>query len=57
MLRELRPRAGHSPVRALYARVEDRFLVVAIGPDAMVDLLGFRRAVANGLRRLGVDER
>ncbi|MBU6244347.1 MAG: type II toxin-antitoxin system RelE/ParE family toxin [Actinomycetales bacterium] len=33
-LRELRPRAGRSPWRALYQRVEDVFVIAAIGPEA-----------------------
>ena len=31
-LRELRPRAGRSPWRALYRRVSDVFVLAAVGP-------------------------
>lgn len=51
-LRELRPRAGRSPLRALYARVADEFVIAAVGPEAQVDSRGFRRAVAHALTRL-----
>lgn len=51
-LRELRPRAGRSRWRAFYRRVGDHFLIAAIGPEASVDPLGFRRAVAIALDRL-----
>lgn len=33
-LRELRPRAGRSPWRAMYQRVGDVFVIAAIGPEA-----------------------
>jgi hypothetical protein len=51
-LRELRPRAGRSRVRALYGRVGDTFVVVAVGPEAQVDHRGFVRAVRVGIQRL-----
>lgn len=51
-LRELRPRSGRSPWRALFARVEDAFVVVAVGPEAQVNRRGFDRAVAVAIRRL-----
>lgn len=51
-LRELRPRAGRSPWRTLYARVGDEFVIAAIGPEAQVDPRGFRRAVQRALVRL-----
>ena len=41
-LRELRPRAGRSRMRALYGRVD----------DAQVDHRGFDRAVRAGVQRL-----
>lgn len=50
-LRELRPRAGRSPWRALYRRFGDEFVVGAIAPEAMVDRRGFDRAVAACLSR------
>jgi hypothetical protein len=36
-LRELRPRGGRSPWRALYRQVGDEFVVAAIAPEAAVD--------------------
>jgi hypothetical protein len=40
---ELRPGGGKVIVRPLYARVDERqFVVLAIGPDAVVDASGFR---------------
>lgn len=51
-LRELRPRGGRSRWRAFYCRVESRFVVAAIGPEAAVNPSGLRRAVANALTRL-----
>ncbi|SRR6266540_4108301 len=51
-VRELRPRGGRSPWRALYRRVKDTMVVAAIGPEAEVDRRGFDRAVANAERRL-----
>jgi hypothetical protein len=51
-LRELRPRAGSSSVRALYRRVGTRLVVAAIGPEAQADARGFRRAVDAALVRL-----
>jgi hypothetical protein len=45
-LRELRPGGGKVTVRPLYARVDEReFVILAIGPDAVVDASGFRSAV------------
>jgi hypothetical protein len=56
-LRELRPRAGWSRIRPLYGRVGDGFVVLAIGPEAMVDRRGFDRAVYAARQRLAeVDE-
>lgn len=51
-LRELRPRAGRSPWRALYTRVRREFVISAIGPEAQVDRQGFRKAVRKALARL-----
>lgn len=51
-LRELRPRAGRSVVRPLYARDGDRFIVGAIAPEAEVDARGFRRAIASAHERI-----
>ncbi len=52
LLRELRPRAGRSPYRALYRRIGDTFVVAAVGPEAMTDPRGFDRAVRLALIRL-----
>ncbi len=51
-LRELRPRAGRSPWRAFYARVRDRMVIGAVGPEAQVDPRGFRRATALAEERI-----
>lgn len=51
-LRELRPRGGRSPHRALYRRAGDIFLIAAISPEAMADPRGFARSVASALKRL-----
>lgn len=56
-LRELRPRAGRSRVRPLYARVGGACVILAVGPEALVDRPGFVRAVrAAQRRRSEVDE-
>jgi hypothetical protein len=51
-LRELRPRGGRSPWRALYERRGGAFVVAAIAPEAEVDSRGFDRAVRLARRRL-----
>jgi hypothetical protein len=51
-LRELRPRAGRSPWRGLYACSGDRFVILAVCPEAQVDGRGFDRAVGQAGRRL-----
>jgi hypothetical protein len=51
-LRELRPRGGRSPWRALYRQVGDVLVVAAIGPEALVDPKGFQRAIREAERRL-----
>jgi hypothetical protein len=51
-LRELRPRRGRSPWRALYRRVGDAVVVLAVAPEAERDRRGFGRAVAEAERRL-----
>jgi hypothetical protein len=43
-LRELRPRGGNSPWRALYRRIGDRMWVAAIAPEAVKDRRGFEHA-------------
>jgi hypothetical protein len=51
-VRELRPRAGRSSLRAFYQRVGNQFVVAAIGPEAESDQRRFDRAVARAVRRL-----
>ena len=51
-LRELRPRAGRSPWRALYRRVDDAFVVAAIGPEAQEDHRRFEKAARLAMARL-----
>lgn len=51
-VRELRPRAGRSRWRPLYARVKNTFVILAVGPEAQIDKRGFGRAVAAAEERL-----
>jgi hypothetical protein len=51
-LRELRPRGGRSPWRALYRQVGDEFVVAAVGPEAEVDPRGFAAACRRAEARL-----
>jgi hypothetical protein len=51
-IRELRPRAGRSPWRALYRRVADTMVILAVGPEAKHDRHGFDRAVRLAEERL-----
>lgn len=51
-LRELRPRAGRSPWRPLYARVSGTFVIAAISPEAESDPRGFKRACQQATERL-----
>jgi hypothetical protein len=51
-LRELRPRGGRSPWRALYKRSQDTFRIAAIAPDAEVNQRRFNQAVRAAHRRL-----
>ena len=51
-LRELRPRGGRSPWRALYERRGGAFVIAAVAPEAAVDPRGFHRAVRLARRRL-----
>jgi hypothetical protein len=56
-LRELRPRSGRSPWRALYRRLAtDTFVLAAIGPEAQVDHRRFERAVRMATARLSTVE-
>jgi len=50
-VRELRPRGGRSPWRALYRRMGDRMVVLAISPEAQVNRRGFDRAVRKAEER------
>lgn len=54
-LRELRPRAGSSPWRALYSRVGDAFIIWAIAPEAKHDRRGFRAAIDRAESRREAD--
>ena len=51
-LRELRPRGGRSPWRAIYRRVGRLMVVLAIAPEAQRDKAGFDRAVRTAEDRL-----
>jgi hypothetical protein len=51
-LRELRPRGGRSPWRALYRQVGDEFVVAAVGPKTEVNPRGFVAACHRAEARL-----
>lgn len=51
-LRELRPRSGRSPTRALYRQFGSVFVIGAYGPEAQHDPRGFARACKAAERRL-----
>ena len=51
-LRELRPRAGRSPWRAMYRRVGEVFVIAAVGPEAQSDQRGFDSAAHQAGARL-----
>lgn len=51
-IRELRPRSGRSPWRALYRRVGGVMVILAVGPEAEHDQRGFGRAVRRAEARL-----
>lgn len=55
-LRELRPRAGRSPWRAFYRRIENAMMIGAIGPEANSNRRAFARAVSNAEQRLDEEE-
>lgn len=56
-LRQLRPRGGRSPWRALYRQVGGEFVVAAVGPEAQVDARGFAAACRRAEARLAeIDE-
>jgi hypothetical protein len=39
-------------MRPSYGRVDDTFVIVAVGPEAQLDRCGSERAVQNAVRRL-----
>ena len=51
-LRELRPRRGRNPWRALYRRVGGYFVIAAVGPGGGKDPWGFRQACERAQQRL-----
>jgi hypothetical protein len=51
-LRELRPRSGRSPWRALYRQVGGEFVIAAVGPEAQIDPRGFVTACRRAEVRL-----
>ncbi len=51
-LRELCPRGGRSPWRALYRQVGDEFVVAAVGPEIEVEQRGFAAACRRAEARL-----
>jgi hypothetical protein len=51
-LRELRPRGGRSPWRALYRQVGGEFVIGAVWPEAQVDRQGFAAACRRAEARL-----
>jgi hypothetical protein len=51
-LRELRPRRGRSPWRALYRRLGDRFVIAAIAPEGKDDPRGFTQGCTGAAERL-----
>jgi hypothetical protein len=55
-LRELRPRSGRSAWRAFYRRIGAVMVIGAIGPEALANPRGFRRAVAEAIERLSAME-
>ena len=56
-IRELRPRAGRSPWRAFYRRIDDVFLVGSVGPEAQVDSRLFNKAVRAAEKRINEVEK
>lgn len=51
-LRELRPRGGRSPWRALYRQIGEVFVVAAVTPEAQVDGRRFETGCRVAERRL-----
>ena len=52
-LYELRPRGGNSPVRPIYARTGDRFVILAIAKDKDAFARAFSDAEARLAKHLG----
>lgn len=50
-LRELRPRSGRSRWRPIYRQVADTFVILAVGPEAVIDAAGFAAAVGRAKER------
>ena len=51
-LRELRPRSGKSRWRPLYRQIDSvTFVILAVGPEAQINRVGFDQAVSNAQRR------
>lgn len=50
-LRELRPRAGRSPWRAIYRQFGNRLIILTIAPEALHDPRGFERGIAAAQQR------
>lgn len=51
-LRELRPRRGRSRLRPIYRRLGSQlFAILAVGPEAGIDKLGYHRAVRRAEQR------
>jgi hypothetical protein len=51
-LRELRPRGGNSPWRALYRKIGDVFVIAAVCPEAQQDRRKFDRGCDDAADRL-----
>ena len=51
-LRELRPRAGRSPWRAIYRQLGTRIIVLAIVPEALHDNRGLERGIRVAQERM-----
>lgn len=50
-LRELRPRAGRSPWRAIYRQFGNTLIILAIAPEAHHDSRGFDRGITAAQQR------
>jgi hypothetical protein len=56
-LRELRPTGGRTLVRPLYRRFDNVYVILAIGPEAMIDERGFVNALKRAQeRRKNIEE-